>query len=759
MSDLSLYQILQLVRDEIQKSKIGNVTKITGPKGDRGDTGPVGGQGIRGPKGDQGPRGEKGLKGDKGSRGDDGKRGDDGADGVGIARVEQDVDNAVVMHLTDGSSYVIEMPLGEGGLNTEVHYKSIGGTGSGGGDSGSVDLSGYMRRPNSSFRTGQWLLYREYGDGRKEWGPATTDKIDTNPDVTFRDAKGKFRSTSDLDDLTDQLKVNRFIANEIDALNEAIENIDIPEGAGFATKAQLDEVDSTAIMRDDALEKKHDEDHVKQAAINAGVVVSLDELFWRDVTLDEASNNADKELQGQIDELALAVNTILLKHDSGKWKYIGDINAGAPRRPGELSIVADMDSLTNVVTMHDEDLDGSTHQYADIDIGDYMELVNVDDPQQYILYVVTEMAEATTNMLQADVALKRRAGGDFAIDTQLEVRYYQIGEQDIALEDLDDRFVNVDGDVMTGALETPELKAKNVTAGEMGKVLVEGWVDGTGVAAQILMSNKKYNAQGAYGAITFKGQNGDGWFQFDRDVDLASKSLHSVNRIRLVGSKVIQEAQSTRIRLNGRVEIPRAGDGKEGFALQGRTAGGDDESLLSVYHNSGDLDAVNYKGKQTASDNIATVGFVNNAVSHGRSELPRFKLAAGGYSDWGNGSVAFFDGSKNDTTSINSTRGIVVSSFDVDGNRWARDKDGIEYLKLFTGHFNVTSEDSDKTLFNMSPHYQSKCELWYWPGDDEFPHPGYIIQWQGLQSHTVTSSESEWRVGSIYRLSIPEVFF
>ena len=189
MTDLPLYQILQIVRDEITKAKIGNVTKITGPKGERGDTGPVGGQGIRGPKGDKGARGEKGLKGDKGARGEDGKRGKDGDDGVGIARVEQDVDNAIVMHLTDGSSYVIEMPLGEGGTNTEVHYKSIGGSGGGGGVDGTVDLSGYVRRPNSVFRDGRWLLYRENG-GSKEWAPATTDKIDTNPEVTFKDLNG-----------------------------------------------------------------------------------------------------------------------------------------------------------------------------------------------------------------------------------------------------------------------------------------------------------------------------------------------------------------------------------------------------------------------------------------------------------------------------------------------------------------------------------------------------------------------------------------
>ena len=115
MSDLSLYQILQIVRDEIQKSKIGNVQRIVGPAGPKGEQGLVGGQGPRGEKGDKGPQGKAGLKGDKGARGEPGKKGDDGKDGVGIARIEQDVDNAIVMHLTDGTSYVVEMPLGEGG--------------------------------------------------------------------------------------------------------------------------------------------------------------------------------------------------------------------------------------------------------------------------------------------------------------------------------------------------------------------------------------------------------------------------------------------------------------------------------------------------------------------------------------------------------------------------------------------------------------------------------------------------------------------
>ena len=215
MADLSLYEILQLVRDEIQKSKVGKVQKIIGPKGERGDTGPVGGQGIRGPKGDQGPRGEKGLKGDKGAKGDDGAKGEDGKDGVGIARIEQDIDEAIVMHLTDGSSYVVEIPfLKDGEAPKEVHYKA-----SGGGGGGTVDLTGYVRRPKDNF-DGKWLAYRETTDDRRDWSPITTDMIETNGMIMFRDINGRFAPTpEELNELTNQLKVNRFIWEKIQELD------------------------------------------------------------------------------------------------------------------------------------------------------------------------------------------------------------------------------------------------------------------------------------------------------------------------------------------------------------------------------------------------------------------------------------------------------------------------------------------------------------------------------------------------------------
>ena len=216
MSDLSLIDIVSLIRAEIARTEIGDTVKITGPKGDQGPQGEAGIQGPQGPRGNDGKQGPAGAKGNQGKKGDKGVKGDDGSDGVGIARVEQDIDNAIVVHLTDGNYYTIEMPLinDDGSLAKEVHFKS------GGGGSGVVDLSGYVRRPSDDFG-GKWLLYRETpGNNTGEWAPATTDLIETNGMIMFRDINGRFAPTpEELDELNTQLKVNRFIWEKIQKLD------------------------------------------------------------------------------------------------------------------------------------------------------------------------------------------------------------------------------------------------------------------------------------------------------------------------------------------------------------------------------------------------------------------------------------------------------------------------------------------------------------------------------------------------------------
>ena len=216
MSDFNLIDIVNLIRAEIRKTQVGPLKKVVGPAGEQGPQGEAGIQGPQGPRGNDGKQGPAGAKGNQGKKGDKGVKGDDGSDGVGIARVEQDIDNAIVVHLTDGNYYTIEMPLinDDGSLAKEVHFKS------GGGGSGVVDLSGYVRRPSDDFG-GKWLLYRETpGNNTGEWAPATTDLIETNGMIMFRDINGRFAPTpEELDELNTQLKVNRFIWEKIQELD------------------------------------------------------------------------------------------------------------------------------------------------------------------------------------------------------------------------------------------------------------------------------------------------------------------------------------------------------------------------------------------------------------------------------------------------------------------------------------------------------------------------------------------------------------
>jgi hypothetical protein len=225
MAEFNLVDVVNLIRAEIARTEVGDVKRIVGPVGPQGPMGEAGPQGATGPRGNDGKPGPQGAKGNQGKKGDKGVKGSDGEDGVGIARVEQDIDNAIVVYLTDGNSYTIEMPIidAEGNLAKEVHYKSGGG-----GGSGIVDLSSYVRRPTNTY-DGKWLLYRETaGTNQGEWSPATTDAIETNGQLMFRDAKGRFKPTpEELENIDNQLKANRFMWEKIQQLDVDKNGIDI----------------------------------------------------------------------------------------------------------------------------------------------------------------------------------------------------------------------------------------------------------------------------------------------------------------------------------------------------------------------------------------------------------------------------------------------------------------------------------------------------------------------------------------------------
>ena len=230
---LSLVTVIALIRKEIAESAAASRPGKDGAQGAKGERGA---KGDSGPAGRQGPKGNDGKQGKPGKDGSDGSDGACGEDGVGIEDITQDGDGAIIVTMTDGEVYTLDMPLpGE----TQVHYK-VGGGSSGGGESGSVDLSNYVQKPASNA---SWMVYKK-GAG---WSPVTTDLIATNSDVVFRDAKGRFKSTENIPELSNQLEVNRWFLEQLESIESG--EIDLPDMTNEATP-------NTLVLRDSSSSAK-----------------------------------------------------------------------------------------------------------------------------------------------------------------------------------------------------------------------------------------------------------------------------------------------------------------------------------------------------------------------------------------------------------------------------------------------------------------------------------------------------------------------
>lgn len=89
---------LLAVYDQLEK-KIDTLQLKHGVDGSKGDTGPKGATGPKGTSGTLGISGVKGVKGDKGDKGDKGNHGDQG---ISVTDATVDLDNHLVLTLSDG---------------------------------------------------------------------------------------------------------------------------------------------------------------------------------------------------------------------------------------------------------------------------------------------------------------------------------------------------------------------------------------------------------------------------------------------------------------------------------------------------------------------------------------------------------------------------------------------------------------------------------------------------------------------------------
>ena len=120
-TDLKLIALYDKLHSEIEA--------VETIRGEKGDAGPQEPQGEKGSKGDTGASGKDGKDGAKGKDGKDGKDGRDGEDGVSVVDANLDIDNHLVITLSDGKEVdagSIEGLGGKGSGNLQVISSSSG---------------------------------------------------------------------------------------------------------------------------------------------------------------------------------------------------------------------------------------------------------------------------------------------------------------------------------------------------------------------------------------------------------------------------------------------------------------------------------------------------------------------------------------------------------------------------------------------------------------------------------------------------------
>ena len=157
----------------------------------------------------------------------------------------------------------------------------------------------------------------------------------------------------------------------------------------------------------------------------------------------------DRKLQAEIEVLSGQLSTLVKSQEDGEWRFIGSINVNVPRNAGEFALLTDqLTSETNGVVLREEDLNGITHNF-NAPIGSYIEIVDIEEPLDYVLFEVTKEPDGT-GLVQIDTKLVK-AGNPFEIGDRCIVRFFEIGEG-LDINELDSRYLQLSGGVMKGDL-------------------------------------------------------------------------------------------------------------------------------------------------------------------------------------------------------------------------------------------------------------------------------------------------------------------
>ena len=243
----------------------------------------------------------------------------------------------------------------------------------------------------------------------------------------------------------------KFIVADVDAINLEANEVWFKQGelvqkwtcngGGWFTNNEVLHISATATEGDTLVDGLAVEMYYEDPTACFGEVISRQE-----------SKADDKKLQAEVEQIALGLETLLTQRTHGQWKYIGFSGDNIPRNAGEFALISDdLSAADNLITINLTDLNGITVGLGDVDVGDYIEIVDLDEPANYALFTCTKKPEGT-GISNIDVALKDK-GQNFLIGETCEIRFFAVNEENINISELDDRYLKLSGGTMANSAQ------------------------------------------------------------------------------------------------------------------------------------------------------------------------------------------------------------------------------------------------------------------------------------------------------------------
>ena len=156
----------------------------------------------------------------------------------------------------------------------------------------------------------------------------------------------------------------------------------------------------------------------------------------------------DRKLQAEIEVLSGQLSTLVKSQEDGEWTYKGELPE-RPRNAGEFTLAtATLNSENNSLFVFETDLGGITHNFT-APVGSYIEIVDIEEPMDYVLFEVTKEPDGT-GLIQIDVKMVK-AGNPFELDDRCIIRFFEVGEG-LDINELDGRYLQLAGGTMKGDL-------------------------------------------------------------------------------------------------------------------------------------------------------------------------------------------------------------------------------------------------------------------------------------------------------------------